>query len=257
MIVLPAIDLRGGQCVRLLQGEPEEETVYCDDPVSLAQRWQAAGAEWLHVVNLDGAFAGALDTAHGTGKLPINLRRFREIVHMTSIPIEFGGGLRTLDDVQMILDLGAARVILGTVAVQRPDLVSEAVARFGTERVAIGLDARDGLIATHGWQQSSHVTAIDLGREMQQRGVRCVIYTDILRDGMLGGVNVSATASLAMQTGLRVIASGGVASVDDIHALRQVENMGVAGVVIGKALYTGAIQLEQALEAASCPLVEI
>jgi phosphoribosylformimino-5-aminoimidazole carboxamide ribotide isomerase len=257
MIVLPAIDLRGGQCVRLLQGEPEEETVYCDDPVSLAQRWQAAGAEWLHVVNLDGAFAGALDTAHGTGKLPINLRRFREIVRMTSIPIEFGGGLRTLDDVQMILDLGAARVILGTVAVQRPDLVSEAVARFGTERVAIGLDARDGLIATHGWQQSSHVTAIDLGREMQQRGVRCVIYTDILRDGMLGGVNVSATASLAMQTGLRVIASGGVASVDDIHALRQVENMGVAGVVIGKALYTGAIQLEQALEAASCPLVEI
>jgi phosphoribosylformimino-5-aminoimidazole carboxamide ribotide isomerase len=256
MIVLPAIDLRGGQCVRLLQGEPEEETIYCEDPVSLAQRWQAAGAGWLHVVNLDGAFAGALDADSGTKALPVNLERFREIARTTSIPIEFGGGLRTLQDIQMILDLGAARIILGTVAVQQPSLVSDAIDRFGADRIVVGLDARDGVIATHGWQQASHVTAIDLGREMQQRGVRCVIYTDISRDGMLSGVNVSATASLAMQTGLRVIASGGVASIGDIHALRQVEETGVVGVVIGKALYTGAVQLEQAIHAASGLLVE-
>lgn len=257
MIILPAIDLRGGQCVRLLQGEPDQETIYCADPVSLAQRWQEIGAQWLHVVNLDGAFAGALDADHQGGKaLPVNLQRFRDIVHTTSIPVEFGGGLRTMEDVRTILDLGAARIILGTIAVQQPGLVSDAIARFGAERVVVGLDARDGIIATHGWQQASHVTAIDLGREMQQRGVRCVIYTDISRDGMLSGVNVSATATLAMQTGLQVIASGGVASIDDIHALRQVEATGVTGVVIGKALYTGAIQLEQAIHAASSPLVE-
>jgi phosphoribosylformimino-5-aminoimidazole carboxamide ribotide isomerase len=251
MIVLPAIDLHGGQCVRLLQGELEEETVYCEDPVSLAQRWQESGAEWLHLVNLDGAFAGALDASSGDKALPVNLQRFRDIVRTTSIPVEFGGGLRTLQDVQTILDLGAARIILGTIALEQPSLVSDAIARFGAERIVVGLDARDGMIATHGWQQASHVTATDLGREMHQRGVRCVVYTDISRDGMLGGVNVSATATLAIQTGLQVIASGGVASIDDIYALRQVEETGIAGVVIGKALYTGAIQLEQAIHAAS------
>ena len=256
MIVLPAIDLRGGQCVRLLQGEPERETIYCEDPASLAQRWQAAGAKWLHVVNLDGAFAGALDTGSGSKALPVNLQRFREIARATTIPIEFGGGLRTLEDVQMLLDLGAARIILGTIAVQQPSLVSDAIDRFGADRIVVGLDARDGMVATHGWQQASHTTVIDLGREMQQRGVRCVVYTDIMRDGMLSGVNVSATAALAMQTGLRVIASGGVASIEDIRALRQVEETGVVGVIIGKALYTGAIQLEQAIGAASGSLVE-
>jgi len=256
MIIFPAIDLRGGQCVRLVQGEPEEETIYCEDPVSLARRWQETGAEWLHVVNLDGAFSGTLDTGAGDKDPPVNLQRFRDIVRSTSIPVEFGGGLRTLQDIQTILDLGAERIILGTIALQQPSLVSDAIDRFGAERIVVGLDARDGMIATHGWQQASHVTAIELGREMQQRGVRCVIYTDISRDGMLSGVNVSATATLAMQTGLQVIASGGVASIDDIHALRQVEGTGVSGVVIGKALYTGAIQLEQAIHAASSPPIE-
>ncbi len=237
--------------MRLLQGEPDQETVYFDDPVALARRWQETGAEWLHIVNLDGAFDGALNVSLEQEELPINLQALRDIAQAVGVPIQFGGGLRTLDDVQTVLSLGATRVVLGTVAVQQPDLVSVALERFGEERIAVGLDARDGMVATHGWQQASNVTAIELGREMQQRGVRCVIYTDIVRDGMLSGVNVSATATLAMQTGLEVIASGGVASIDDIYALRQVEANGIVGVIIGKALYTGAIDLNQAIAAAT------
>ena len=253
MIVFPAIDLRAGRCVRLRQGEAGQETVYCDEPVDQALRWQEAGAEWLHVVNLDGAFAGGLQVSGRSFDLPVNLRRLHDIAAEVSIPIQFGGGLRTLNEVQMILDLGAARVILGTVAVRQPALVSEAIERFGAERIVVGLDARAGMVATFGWQQMSSVTAINLGREMQQRGVKRVIYTDIARDGMLSGVNVSETASLAIQTGLSVIASGGVGSIDDILALRPVASNGIVGVVIGKALYTGAIDLAQAIAVAAAP----
>lgn len=250
MIVFPAIDLREGRCVSLLQGEPDEETVYSDEPTALALRFQEAGAEWLHVVNLDGAFAGTLDTSHRPSELPVNLRRLCDIAAAVDIPIQFGGGLRTLDDVHRVLSLGVSRVVLGTVAARQPSLVSEALADFGAEQIAVGLDARDGIVATHGWQQSSNVTAIDLGRQMRQRGVELAIYTDITRDSMLGGVNVSATATLALQTGLDVIASGGVASVQDIHALRRLASTGITGVIIGKALYTGAVNLEEAIAAA-------
>jgi phosphoribosylformimino-5-aminoimidazole carboxamide ribotide isomerase len=250
MIVFPAIDLRAGRCVRLRQGEPGQETVYSEEPVDQARRWQEAGAEWLHVVNLDGAFAGGLQASSRSTALPVNLGRLRDIAAEVSVPIQFGGGVRTLDEVQMVLDLGAARVILGTVAVRQPTLVSEAIERFGAEKIVVGLDARAGTVATFGWQQMSSVTAIDLGREMQQRGVEHVVYTDIARDGMLSGVNVSATASLAMQTGLSVIASGGVASIDDIYALLPVASNGITGVIIGKALYTGAIDLSQAIAVA-------
>jgi phosphoribosylformimino-5-aminoimidazole carboxamide ribotide isomerase len=251
MIIYPAIDLRNGQCVRLQQGDPGEQTVYCDDPVALAHRWQAAGAEWLHMVNLDGAFAGELQVSNAPQHLPINLRRVRDIAAAVPIPIQFGGGIRTLHEVQMLLELGVSRVVLGTIAVRQPDLVSGAVERFGSERIAVGIDARNGLVATQGWQQTSKVTAIELGREMGQRGVRYAIYTDIARDGMLSGVNTSATTSLAMQTGLQVIASGGIASIEDIHALCQVESSGVVGAIIGKALYTGDVDLVQAIAVAS------
>jgi phosphoribosylformimino-5-aminoimidazole carboxamide ribotide isomerase len=249
MIVFPAIDLRRGRCVRLRQGEPTEETVYGDDPIAVAHRWAQAGAEWLHIVNLDGAFAGALQIGRGP-RLPVNLRRLRDIAAAVDTPIQFGGGVRSLADVERVLELGASRAILGTVAVRQPELVSAAIERFGAERIAVGLDARDGVVRTHGWQQASHVTAVNLAREMAQRGVGTVIYTDISRDGMLSGVNVSATATLAMQTGLRVIASGGVASLDDIRELVQVASTGIEGVIIGKALYTGAVELEQAIAAA-------
>ena len=201
------------------------------------------------MVNLDGAFAGTLQASSDTDDLPVNLRRLRDIAAEVDIPIQFGGGPRSLDDVELLFRLGTTRVILGTVAVRRPEIVSQAIERFGPERIAVSIDARDGLVTTHGWQQTSSVTAVDLGRVMQQRGVKWVIYTDISRDGMLSGVNVSATTSLALQTGLHVIASGGVASLNDVHRLCEVESDGVAGVIIGKALYTGAVDLEEAIGA--------
>lgn len=250
MIVFPAVDLRQGKCVRLTQGRPDAQTVYSDDPVVMALRWEVAGAQWLHVVNLDGAFAGALHTDAESNDLPINLHVLRDIVNAVHIPVQFGGGIRSLDDIGLVLELGAARVILGTVALHNPDLVSAALARFGDERIVIGIDARDGQVAAHGWQETTDVDAVSLGREMRRRGVRHVVYTDIARDGMLSGVNVAATAHLARETGLSVIASGGVASLDDIRVLKAAEGQGIEGVIIGKALYTGNIELSEAIRLA-------
>jgi phosphoribosylformimino-5-aminoimidazole carboxamide ribotide isomerase len=250
MIVYPAVDLRAGQCVRLRQGEAAEQTVYDDDPVAVARRWVAEGAEWLHIVNLDGAFDGMLRPESEGLSLPANLVRLGDIIAAVDVPVQFGGGVRSLDDIAMLLELGASRIILGTIAVEQPELVSAAVERFGQPQIAVGLDARDGLVATHGWQQTSHLTAVDLGRQMAQRGIETVIYTDIARDGMLSGVNVSATASLAMQTGLQVIASGGVSSIEDVRALCEVAPIGIAGVIIGSAIYTGDVRLPEAIAAA-------
>jgi phosphoribosylformimino-5-aminoimidazole carboxamide ribotide isomerase len=246
VIVFPAVDLHHGLCVRLTQGDPAAETVYSEDPLAVARRWAADGAQWLHIVNLDGAFAGHLDSEPGVHELPTNLTALQRIAQM-GLPIQFGGGLRSLNDIEMVLGLGAQRIVLGTAAVANPDLVAAAVERFGSERIAVGIDARQGLVSTHGWQQMSEVPVIDLAREMRLRGVDWVVYTDIARDGMLSGVNASATASLARQTRLRVIASGGVASLRDICTLKQVEASGVSGVIIGRALYTGAIDLPSAL----------
>ncbi len=245
MIVFPAIDLRQGRCVRLRQGRAEDETVYDDDPAAVARRWVGQGAEWLHVVNLDGAFGEA---ASQSG-LPINLQCLEEIhAALPETPIQFGGGMRSLSDIQTALGLGAARVILGTVAVQKPDLVAEAIGRFGPERVVIGIDARDGQVATHGWLETSEVTAVALGRAMRARGVLRAVYTDIARDGMLTGVNVEVTAHLARETGLAVIASGGVASLEDLRRLEAKGN--IEGVIIGQALYTGALSLRDAIQTA-------
>jgi phosphoribosylformimino-5-aminoimidazole carboxamide ribotide isomerase len=250
MIVFPAIDLHHGRCVRLTQGDPGAETVYGEDPLAVAQRWAADGAGWLHVVNLDGAFAGRLESDPGAHELPTNLAALQRITQV-GMPVQFGGGLRSLDDVERVLALGAQRVVLGTAAIVDPDLVGAAIQRFGVERIAVGIDARQGMVSTHGWQQTSVVSVLDLAREMRRRGVDWVIYTDIARDGMLSGVDASAMAALARQTQLRVIASGGVASLQDIRALKQVEESGVSGVIIGKALYTGAIDLPSALTIAA------
>jgi phosphoribosylformimino-5-aminoimidazole carboxamide ribotide isomerase len=256
MIVFPAIDLRHGRCVRLRQGRVEDETVYGDDPAAVARQWVTQGAEWLHVVNLDGAFG----ESNAALRRPINLRRLEEI-HMAvpRTPIQFGGGIRTLDDIETALSLGATRVILGTVAVREPDLVVAALRRFGVERIVVGIDARDGQVATHGWQQVSNTTTtLALGWAMRQRGVRRVIYTDIARDGMLSGVNVEATTALVRGTGLRVIASGGVASLDDVAQLKAKEDRrvsngfagGIEGLIIGQALYTGVVSLSEAIHLA-------
>jgi phosphoribosylformimino-5-aminoimidazole carboxamide ribotide isomerase len=245
MIVFPAIDLRHGRCVRLRQGRAEDETVYDDDPAAVARRWVAQRAEWLHVVNLDGAFG---ETASQSSR-PINLRRLEEIhTAVPETPIQFGGGMRSLFDVETALGLGAARVILGTVAVRNPELVAEAIGRFGAERIVAGIDAHDGQVATHGWLETSDVTAVALGRAMRARGVIRAVYTDIARDGMLTGVNVEATALLARETGLRVIASGGVASLEDLRRLKAMGN--IEGVIIGQALYTGALALWDAIRTA-------
>jgi phosphoribosylformimino-5-aminoimidazole carboxamide ribotide isomerase len=241
MIIYPAIDLRHGRCVRLVQGDPNAETVVGDDPVATARRWVGLGAEWLHVVNLDGAFGDEADT---------NAAALHNILTAVDVPVQFGGGLRNLADIEAALALGVARVVVGTVAVTDPDLMGAALARFGGERVALAIDARDGLVATHGWQRLGHVTALTLALQMKALGITHTVYTDIARDGTLTGVNAVACATLAAESGLTVIASGGVASLEDVRRVKEVEAAGVEGVIIGKALYAGQVDLAEALAVA-------
>lgn len=254
-IIYPAIDLRKGQVVRLRQGDPAAQTTFGDDPSAVARRWAAAGAEWLHVVNLDGAFAPGEDHRAGDPRIAaINLQRLAEIRAAVALPVQFGGGMRALADVALALELGATRVVLGTVAVRKPELVGEAVRQFGGERIVAGIDARDGLVATHGWRETSALDALTVALRMRDLGVQRVVYTDIARDGTLSGVNVQATVALAQESGLEVIASGGVASLADIRALAGCAPDptgtvpgGVEGVIVGQALYTGAIDLAAAV----------
>ena len=259
MRIYPAIDLRRGRCVRLRQGDPNAETVFSEDPARMAQHWRDLGAEWLHVVNLDGAFSGATDFQPGVRRLPsdgqlqaeglpVNLNRLQQIRNAVELPIQFAGGLRSLSDIELAFSLGADRVALGTAAVRDPDLVHNAIARWGASRIVVGLDAKDGKVATHGWQTVSQLTAVELGHRMAAIGVERVLFTDISRDGMLSGVNVRATSELADLTGLRVIASGGVAGIDDIRALKRHEHYGLDGVIVGQALYTNALHLPTAIE---------
>ncbi len=233
--IYPAIDLRQGRCVRLRQGRPQEETVFGDDPLVVARRWADEGAQWLHVVNLDGAF----------GQESPNVRILGDIVATVDIPVQFGGGLRDMTGLEEALSLGVRRVILGTVAVRDPAVVACALERFGPEKVAVGIDAQDGQVATHGWQHVSSLTACELALKMKELGLSRVVHTDIARDGMLSGVNVAASAELARRTGLMVIASGGVSSLEDV---RRVKEAGLEGVIIGQALYTGAVTLPQAIK---------
>jgi len=242
MIIYPAIDLRGGRVVRLRQGSPDAETRYDDDPANTARRWADEGAEWLHVVNLDGAFGHS-----GPGGAALNWRRLAEIRVAVSLPIQFGGGLRSVEDMEQALRLGASRVIVGTVAARRPDIVAEAIARFGPERVAVALDARHGRVTVSGWQEETGLTALSLARQMKALGVRRVIYTDIARDGMLTGLDADAVAQLAESAQVQVIASGGVASLDDIRRLKAYGARGIEGVIVGQALYTGAVRLAEAI----------
>ena len=241
MIVYPAIDLRRGRCVRLVQGDPRAETVVGDDPAAAARRWAGLGAEWLHVVNLDGAFGEEASA---------NAAALRDILAAVKAPVQFGGGLRSMAGIEAALALGVARVVVGTAALTAPDLLRQALRRFGSERIAVGIDARDGLVATHGWQQTSGVSALDLARRMKALGVARIVYTDIARDGTLTGVNVPACAALAAASGLAVIASGGVAALEDIRRVKAAEADGVEGVIVGKALYAGQVDLIQALEIA-------
>lgn len=234
--VYPAIDLRGGRVVRLKEGDPARLTAYSDDPAETARRWLQAGAGWLHVVNLDGAF-GENDRAN---------RLALEAILESGAQIQLGGGLRSLDAVARAFELGVSRVVLGTVAVEQPDVVEQALQKFGTDRIAVGIDARDGLVCARGWRKGSKVSAGDLALQMQTVGVQTVIFTDVSRDGLGGGLNIPSTRELAERSGLDVIASGGVRNLEDVVAACAA---GLAGVIIGRALYEGTIDIREALQA--------
>lgn len=240
--------MRRGRCVRLRQGDPALETAFGDDPAAMARHWAGRGAQWLHVVNLDGALGDQ-------GPDAINLRRLCEIRAAVALPIQFGGGLRTLTDVARALDLGATRVVLGTAVAQTPELAAAAVQRFGAEAIVAGLDARAGLVAIHGWQATTGVRVGDLGQQLRQAGVLRALYTDIARDGMLSGVDADGSAELARQSGLGVIASGGVRDLGDVRRLIALESHGIEGVVVGQAIYTGSLDLAEAIALTGDPVL--
>ena len=239
MLIIPAIDLRGGKCVRLRQGRAEEMTVFSDNPVATGLKWQAAGARWLHVVDLDGAFSGS----------PQNLEAIRRLRENLTIPMELGGGIRTLETISLYLDLGLDRLILGTAVLKDPELAARACERFAG-RIAFGLDARDGWLATEGWTESSRSTALEVAKSLEPLRPAALIYTDISRDGVKRGVNIEATRALAQAVDLPVIASGGVSSLADIEALLPLEPLGVVGVITGRALYDGSLDLKEAISLA-------
>jgi phosphoribosylformimino-5-aminoimidazole carboxamide ribotide isomerase len=242
MLIIPAVDIRGGKCVRLRQGRLDAETVFSDDPVAMGLKWQEAGASLLHVVDLDGAFTSQ----------PQNLEVIGRLRRALNIPMELGGGLRTLDTMAAYADLGVDRLILGTVALKDPDLAARACAAF-PGRIAFGLDARDGLLAVEGWTETSHKTALEVARGLAPLKPAALIYTDISRDGVKRGVNLTATRALAAAVDLPVIASGGVSSLQDIKALLPLEQVGVVGVIVGRALYDGNLDLKEALKLARKP----
>ena len=237
--IFPAIDLHHGEVVRLQYGDLEQKTVFGTDPLQTAQKWVDAGTSWLHIINLDGAFDES--GAQNWELLPQ--------LSQLGAKIQFGGGIRTLRQMAQAINRGAARVIIGTTAVENPDIVEDAVRRFGPERIVVGIDARDGIVKTRGWQSASQLSPIDLGLQMAALGVQTIIYTDISRDGVLVGVNAQAAAKIAQETGLNVIASGGVASIEDVQRTIAFQKVGVTGLIIGRALYDGKIDLQEALNA--------
>jgi phosphoribosylformimino-5-aminoimidazole carboxamide ribotide isomerase len=238
MEVIPAIDLLEGRCVRLYQGDYERSQVFSENPVEVAQQWVEQGATRLHVVDLDGAKTGQL----------INLQTIEEITQSIAIPVQVGGGIRSRSRVQQLLDLGVQRVILGTIAVEQPQLVQQLCQEFPGQ-IVIGIDARNGLVATRGWQETSEVSATQLAIQMQEFGATAIIYTDIYRDGTLSGPNMDALRSLASTISIPVIASGGVSSITDLLSLLALEPQGVRGAIVGRALYTGDISLREAVRA--------
>jgi phosphoribosylformimino-5-aminoimidazole carboxamide ribotide isomerase len=240
MIIFPAIDLKDGQCVRLVQGKKENKTVYSDTPGRVAASFEAQGAGYIHVVDLDGAFEGE----------PRNLEAIADIAAAVHIPFQVGGGLRNRSAVARVLDLGAQRVIIGTRAVQSTGFVQELLAEYGPEKIVVGIDAREGMVAIEGWVEKSSRAALEFGRQMRQLGVTTAIFTDVSRDGLLQGPNLESIAEMARVSGLLIIASGGVASLENIRALKSMEDLGVCGAIIGKALYDGKLSLADALAAA-------
>lgn len=237
MIIYPAIDVKDGMCVRLKQGDYNNVTVYSREPVSVALKWERQGAKWLHVVDLDGARSGR----------PKNIAVISEMAVNLAIPLQLGGGIRDIETIEIVLNKGIHRIILGTSAVYNPELVKE-VASIFQENIAIGIDARDGIAKVEGWEKDSGIAAIELAKRMEQLGAGTIIYTDISKDGMLQGPNIPAMQEMVKAVKCKIIASGGVTKLDDIRKLKKT---GVAGVIVGKALYTGDINFKEALKVAA------
>lgn len=238
MEVIPAIDLLNGKCVRLYQGDYARSQVFNDNPVEVARQWVEQGATRLHVVDLDGAKQGK----------PVNLAAIEAIVKAIAIPVQVGGGLREKTSVAQLLDLGVQRTILGTVAVEQPELVTELCQEF-PQQIVVGIDARQGMVATRGWLETSEVRATELAQRMAQQGAAAIIYTDIHRDGTMSGPNLEALKELALAIAIPVIASGGVSSLTDLLSLLSLESLGVTGAIVGKAIYTGDVDLKEAVQA--------
>ena len=238
MLILPAIDLRGGNCVRLVKGDFKQETIYSEHPEEIALRWEGEGAEFLHVVDLDGALAGE----------PQNMDAIKRILQAVKIPVEVGGGIRSMESIDRLLSIGVSRVILGSVAVHKEELVQEACSAYGN-RIVVGIDAKKGIVATDGWGKSGGTSAVELAKKLGAFGLETIIYTDISRDGTLSGVNVTETAHLARASGIKVIASGGVKSISDIEELKKRECDGIIGVIVGKSIYEGTLSLTEAIAA--------
>jgi phosphoribosylformimino-5-aminoimidazole carboxamide ribotide isomerase len=235
--IYPAIDIRGGKCVRLVQGDYGQETIYADQPVEMAVRFEQAGAKWLHVVDLDGAKAGQ----------PINLQEIKEIARMVELPIQVGGGLRSLQQIEELFAIGVTRAILGTAAIEDRAFVERALEKY-SDRIAIGIDAREGYVATRGWLDTSQVRADQLATSLAEVGAKTFIFTDIARDGTMTGPNTKAIISLAQSCGQNVIASGGVSQYEELEYLALHAQEGVSGAIVGKAIYTGAIDLKTAMK---------
>jgi phosphoribosylformimino-5-aminoimidazole carboxamide ribotide isomerase len=237
MIIIPAIDLKNGNCVRLLQGKMDQETIYSLEPEKMAVKWQEEGAEIIHVVDLDGA----------VGKHPKNIAAIRRIIENVKIDVQVGGGIRNEDVVNMFLDLGAARVIIGTEAIKNPKLVRDACKNH-PGRIVVGIDARNGMVAIEGWTKTTNVQAMDLAKQFEDCGVAAINFTDIHRDGMQTGPNIEETRRLAASISIPVVASGGVSTIEDVKRLLPLEEVGVTGIITGKALYAGTMSLREAIQ---------
>ncbi len=237
MIVIPAVDIKNGKCVRLLQGRMDQVTVFSDDPTAMAHKWESVGAELIHVVDLDGAVQ----------KSPQNIKTIKRIVDRLHIPIQVGGGIRDVNTIEMYLESGVQRVVIGTAAIRHPELIKNACRKF-PNRIVIGIDARNGLVAIEGWVQTTQIQAVELASQFEDCGVAAINFTDIQRDGMMTGPNIEQTQRLAEQISIPVVASGGVSRLKDIENLLPLEKVGVTGVITGKALYDGRLDLKAAIQ---------